>query len=285
MLKTLYANMSDNIDIYLQHCGIQDCEPGHSYGPAVRDYYLIHYISNGEGMFVSDGETYRLKQGQGFLICPEVVSYYEADSENPWSYAWVGFNGIKADHYLQMTGLSRKNPIFTYNTDSYLSDCIVEMVESSGSQSGRDLRFSGLLNLFISKLIENNGYSLPAGGTSTERADYYVNQAIKYMKANYTQNISISGIASSIGLDRSYLGALFKKKLDLSPRKYLLNLRIEKACRLIANENLTIGDISRSVGFNDPLHFSKMFKKTKNVSPMEYRKKIIEERRSGLACY
>lgn len=285
MFKTLFTEMPDSIDLYMYYCGMQHCEPGHSYGPAVRDHYLVHYIFSGEGIFSTEGNTYRLKQGQGFLMCPDIVGYYKADTKNPWVYAWVGFNGMKASHYLQLAGLSRFNPVFTYDTDSYLRDCLTEMVESKGNASSRDLKLTGLLYVFLSRLIESNGDTGFVDGASMNRTDYYVNQALRYMKMNYSQDITISGIASSIGLDRSYLGSLFRKKLGVSPREYLLRLRIDKACVLMGKEGLTIGDISRSVGFSDPLHFSKMFKKIRRVSPSKYRKKLLESRSSGRGCY
>lgn len=284
MFKSLFTKTTESMDLNMYCCGKQECEPGHDFGPAVRDHYLIHYIFEGEGIFSVDGNTYRLGQGQGFLIYPDIVTYYKADMVNPWVYAWVGFKGLKAFHYLKLAGLSRENPIFSYNTDSYLKDCLNEMVESNHTASSQDLKLTGLLYMFISRLVEMNGSNIAADNPVMDRSDYYVNQAIRCMEINYSRNISISEIAASIGLDRSYLGSLFKKKLNVSPQEYLLKLRIEKACQLMVNENLTIGDISRSVGYGDQLHFSKMFKKIKHVSPTEYRKRLLESRASGCGC-
>lgn len=280
MIKSLSAGTSENVDINMYYCGTQNCEPNHDYGPALRDHYLIHYISGGEGVFSADGNTYKLVEGQGFLIYPNVISYYKADGQNPWTYSWVAFNGLKAGHYLKQTGLSRENPVFTYNNDSYLKDCIDEMIECRNIISGRDLRLTGLLYMFLSKLIETNGTGSQDYYT-TERSNHYIDLAVRYIHMNYSRSITISEIASSIGLDRSYLSSLFKKKLNVSPQEYLLNLRIEKSCVLMGNESLTIGNISRSVGYNDPLHFSKIFRKIKNVSPSKYRENLLKNKHRG----
>jgi YesN/AraC family two-component response regulator len=90
---------------------------------------------------------------------------------------------------------------------------------------------------------------------------------------NYSRKMTISELARSIGLDRSYLGSIFKEQLSTSLQNYLKNYRMDKACELMKNETLSIGDISRSVGYDDPLLFSKLFRKCKGVSPREYRRR------------
>jgi YesN/AraC family two-component response regulator len=100
----------------------------------------------------------------------------------------------------------------------------------------------------------------------------YVRKAIDYIKANYYNKISISELAKLIGIDRIYLSSLFKETVQLSPQMYLVQYRINKACDLLDNPLLTISDISHSVGYSDPLLFSKMFKKIKGVSPSHYRR-------------
>jgi YesN/AraC family two-component response regulator len=74
------------------------------------------------------------------------------------------------------------------------------------------------------------------------------------------------------------MGAIFKEYFNTSPQNYLINFRINKACNLMKNPNLSIGEISRSVGYDDPFLFSKMFKKIKGIPPRIYRKNnmIIE---------
>ena len=60
--------------------------------------------------------------------------------------------------------------------------------------------------------------------------------------------------------------------MGISPQKYLINFRLNQACKLMKNTELSIAEISRSVGYQDPLYFSKLFKKEKGLSPSKYRK-------------
>ena len=60
--------------------------PGHSYGPAIRSGYMIHYILKGKGIYKTNGKIYQLSEGDAFLIKPDTLIYYEADHNHPWSY-------------------------------------------------------------------------------------------------------------------------------------------------------------------------------------------------------
>ena len=78
-------------------------------------------------------------------------------------------------------------------------------------------------------------------------------------------------MAKSVGLNKNYFSAFFKENIGMTPQQYIIKFRINKACELMENQGLTIGDISRSVGYEDTLGFSKIFKKEKGMSPKKYR--------------
>lgn len=266
-----HFNKLDHTDLNMYQCGMEDCTPGHSYGPAVRDHYLIHYVIRGKGRFEVGSKSYHLDKGCGFLICPGIITYYQADDVDPWSYVWVGFHGLKAESYLKQANLTQDNPIFRYDRDSYIEECIGEMIEAHKPMRSSELTLMGYLYFFLSKLTEiaeENAFS----GRNENRKEHYVKKAIELIAMNYSRNISISEIAAFVGLDRSYFCSIFKDTMSLSPQEFLIRFRINKACELMKSNMLTIGDISRSVGYTDPLQFSKVFKKLKGLAPREYRR-------------
>lgn len=263
----------EGYDLIVYQCGMEKCKPSHSYGPAVRDHFLIHFISEGQGTFYIDGKSYRLGKNEGFLICPGIVTYYEADIDNPWVYSWVGFKGLKAENYLEMANLNRENPIFKHKEGYTLQFCLENMGKASSLRFGRELRLQGLLGIFLSELIElaerNDIHGL-------NQAEAYIKKAVQFIEANYSRDITIDNISKYVGLNRNYFSSLFKEKIKISPQQYLINYRINKACELMTNEALSISDISRSVGYNDPLGFSKIFKRVKGCSPRDYRDSNIK---------
>ena len=271
MDQFLMIHRLNHTDLNMYQCGTELCEPCHYYGPAVRDHFLVHYIHSGRGRFCIGDSVFNLQKGQGFLIFPDVVTYYEADAEDPWHYSWVGFHGLKAESYLQQAGLTADQPVFTCDSEEFVSSCFTHMIEARALQEGREIRLLGYLYVFLSQLIEQHGKTRVSLQTGT-RKEIYVQKAIEYIEMNYSRKMSISDLSRHIGLDRSYLGSIFKEQLDTSPQDYLINFRMNKACELMKNNVLTIGDISRSIGYDDPLLFSKVFKKHLGVPPREYRK-------------
>ncbi|WP_339321071.1 AraC family transcriptional regulator [Paenibacillus sp. FSL W8-0194] len=256
-------------ELHLTQFGREDCIPGHDFGPAVRNHYLLHYILGGEGIFEAGGKRYRLGKGQGFLIIPDVVTYYQADAVNPWSYCWFGFNGTLAEFLLKQAGLTMASPILHYDRDDMIDQYLQLMIESREFPKSRETRLTGLLYLMLSSLAESGPLTLLSPKES--QAEIYVEKVKDFIELNYAQKITVEDIAQYIGLNRSYLCSLFKQRTKSSIQHYLIRYRIRKACEMMGNAELSIGDISRSVGYNDPLLFSKVFKKVMGVSPKRYR--------------
>jgi hypothetical protein len=73
--------------------GTESCAPGHSFGPAVRDHWLIHYVLEGCGRFSAEGREYTLGKGDGFLICPNRITWYGADWKPPGATPGLAFPG------------------------------------------------------------------------------------------------------------------------------------------------------------------------------------------------
>lgn len=269
MLEKIYINEPTHTDLNMYRCGIEDCKGGHLWGPAVRDHYIIHYILDGQGTFTVGDTTYSLCKNDGFVIFPNTIVHYQADKSNPWSYGWVGFHGLKASGYVKQSGLDLHRPIFKYNQDSFLKDCLLKMIGTKQLSAGKETRLMGLLYEFLSKLIEMNGKD--ELGESNRKEDY-IKRAQEYIAMNYSNRMSIAEVAQYVGLDRSYLYSIFNEQLSVSPQKYLIKYRIDKACELMLTTSLPISGIAHSVGYEDPFLFSKTFKKTKGLSPRDFRK-------------
>ncbi len=98
--------------LYVNCCGLSQTEGLHSFGPALKPHYLVHYILSGKGRFSIGGKEYPLEAGYGFLITPDELAFYQADESDPWTYVWVGFSGTQAAEYVSNIGLSVRQPVF-----------------------------------------------------------------------------------------------------------------------------------------------------------------------------
>ncbi len=267
-VRYLEPNNNEHIDLYLAYCGIEYCCPSHSFGPAIRDQYLLHYIIDGKGTFKANNKTYTLGKKQGFLINPNELTYYEADKDEPWKYIWVSFNGIKAREYLKHMNLDSDKLIFHCDYSDDLKKCVLDMLKIKSISYADELKLQSLLYLFLSILAKDYNKN---GHNNSSFEKIYIKKSVEFIYNNFSHNIKITDIANYVGLNRSYLYTLFKKNLNLSPQQFLFECRINKAFELLKYTNLSINDISNSIGYQNSLTFSKIFKKYTGLSPKQYR--------------
>ena len=100
----------------------------------------------------------------------------------------------------------------------------------------------------------------------------YVAEAKKYIKQNYFTHITVEQVSQHVNLSRGYLRNIFFEKEGMSPKSYIIKLRMKRACNLLAESKLSIGKIAMSVGYDDVFQFIKMFNKYMGCSPTSYRK-------------
>ncbi len=255
-----------SLGLAVYSCGIQKCSAGHAWGPAVRDHYLIHCVTSGKGVFSFGGKDYLLSGGDGFLLTPGVVASYAADSESPWQYCWIGFNGTDAKRLVEQTGLSYENPVFHFSGTA-LPDRLEQICHLSCATHSNEARVEAGLLLFLADLMDAFGSSSAAHHASGYE---YVQKAARFIEYNYSRSIDVEDIAASVGISRSHLYRLFMENISVPPNEYLMRCRMNKAAALLEEGRLSVGEVASSTGFSDQLYFSRVFKKYMGIPPSQY---------------
>ncbi len=254
----LQCNIQDEkyIKLHPLTLGHHDCKSNHTYGPAVRMYWLLHYVVSGKGKYFVNGKEYDVFPGQVFLIRPGEITTYKADKENPWEYIWTGFD---AD--------SDKLNDLPYVMDSPELKAIFEKILSEFDFTSNDQPYAIARIWEIFGVLTNNSFN------KTENS--YITRALNIIKRQYMHDISVQTIANELILDRSYFSNIFKKKTGRSPGQYILDYRMYKAYSLLSCEKYSISVVATSVGYGDLFSFSRSFKKYFGVSPQKF-KEITE---------
>lgn len=99
-----------------------------------------------------------------------------------------------------------------------------------------------------------------------------VRLAKQYIHNHYQEQITLEEVSDYVGLTPAYFSVMFKKETEIGFAKYLINERIEGAKDLLRESTLSVADICRKVGYNDPKHFTRLFEKNVGVKPAVYRK-------------
>ena len=271
LLEFMYLK-HDNTDLYLEHCGIQHCPPGHSFGRMKRLEYHVHFILEGKGTLEYQSQIYYLKRGDIFAIPPGATDYkYYADSNDPWYYAWIAFNGTKARQYMDLSGFSNKHIIrpASIEPETY-TNLIYEILNLQYITLPNELNRLGNLFEIISLLIETNN-SGSKGNRYQYPAQAYVEHALHFIEKRYQNYINVNDIVNYVGVNRSYFSSVFKQQMQMSPLRYLQEFRISKARQLLEGTDLTLQEIACRVGYKDAFILSKVFKKIIKMSPTQYR--------------
>ena len=231
--------------------GYEECEKGHSIGPALRQYYLIHYVVSGRGTFEKDGVTYHLESGDIFIIKPGEVTIYTADSEHPWTYIWLGFSGELATTIDQLP-----SPVQKINGDAFFNT-----LQAQKNNSITNEFLAAQLFLLFSELFRHKKTSV----------NQYARKIKDYIISNYMNDLRVEAIADMVNLDRRYASRLFKQEYGVPISSFIIQYRMEKAKEFL-KDGYTISQTAAMTGYADVFNFSKMFKKTYGKSPQAYKK-------------
>lgn len=120
---------------------------------------------------------------------------------------------------------------------------------------------------FLEKLKEFMDLMARADGKSLSRN---VRKAVAYIMENYQKNITLEDVAEEIGVSAMYAGQIFKKEMGISFKRYLLEVRVEKAKELLRSGNYRIYEVSQMTGYQTTQYFCNVFKKVTGISPSEF---------------
>lgn len=258
------------IDANLAECGIEIGVPNVGYNYTVFQKSVLHIVTQGEGTFSYAGETYHLTAGDIFLLERGMEVEYKPSFSNPWTYYWVGMNGKQILNYLSRCSIVDSHVILGQDTTDIknIIQLICKLSQSIESNNSNDI----LIMQYLYQLVYTLQDKFPKNfSVQVDIVNEDIQHAVDFINTNYQKHITIEDVAKSVNITRSHLYKLFKKNLGCSPKEYLTYIRMYHASQLLIHTSTLISDISRQVGYKDPLLFSKNFTKHFEISASEYR--------------
>ena len=241
--------------------------------PSGSAQFILIYCVEGKGEIRLKETTHAVASDHFFIIPAGMAHAYRSDEKNPWSVYWIHFLGNKSGIYSRFA--CQPIPIERSKT-SRISDR-VDLFSEIFRNLDRGFSIEALeyINLCLPHLLASfthlNQFRLIKESGEKDP----VTQSINFMLEHLNKKLMLEEIAAETGLSASHYSRLFLNRTGHSPIDYFIQLKIQRACRLVDNPGWMIADVAREMGFDDQFYFSRVFRKVMGMSPVEYRKRRV----------
>jgi len=210
--------------------------------------------------------THPVHAGQAIIIPAGMAHRYEADTDDPWTIWWMHVVGHGIDELFATIGATADQPVLGLGDPPRvisLIDTIIHRMERDETRSTL-IAASGAAWHALTLLAADRR------AIGRENVDP-IQATIEHLRANVSTRVSVAELASMAGLSGSHYAALFRRATGYGTLEYQTRLRMGLARELLDTTDRTISSIAQQVGYNDPLYFSRQFRRIHGTSPSEYR--------------
>ena len=191
---------------------------------------------------------------------------YEIEASEDFEYYYISFMGVGVNELLEELGITFFNPVYPDLSEliNFWSESICRITNKNAELITQSVLLHAL------SYIDN---------TDSKEHDKKNNDNVFEAIVNYIDNhyrepdLSLKKLSEIFSYTEKYLSHIFKKKMDVSFKTYINNIRIQYAYHLIENNETSVSKIAYLCGYSDSLYFSKVFKKARGISPSDYIKK------------
>lgn len=224
-----------------------------------RDFHIL-LINSGGGEVLHNGMLYTLDKGNFIIYAPCEAQRYTLKRES--TSLWCHFTGSIIQDVFNSCYI--KSGVYFLSPNDLILESFTNMIQCFHQPSR-----AKFANVYLLELI----YNISDGVTRTIQKDNrnLILPILTYINANYNKQITLDNLAQKSGYSKSRFLHIFSEYTGTTPKKYQNNIRLKISCEMLSATNNSITEIAVSCGFNDPLYFSRLFKKKYNITPTEYR--------------
>lgn len=228
---------------------------------------VLIYCRHGEGWLEIGPSRWRVQGGQAIAILPGIAHAYGANVNAPWTIYWVHMAGEKVAQVARLLGVDRSKPLFDPGHDPSLPPLYEAIIAqlSRGYTPVMLLEASLLLARLVARLLPTQVKEDSSSASSR------VERVLLSLEQNLSAHVCVADLAVQANMSPSHFSALFKRQTGFSVLDYFMRLKMQRAGYLLDSTTSPIKVIAAELGFDDPLYFSRSFRRIHNCSPSEYR--------------
>ncbi len=249
----------------------QTKSPNYVFSGETHSYWELTYVDSGTLETTIGDKTYRLEAFDLILSAPHQFHSQKVLSRQPCTYLTVIF---ELNHTYFPTLM---NKVFHYNYQ--IRDILNEFIRFTNNETFDPDWSNSICATLTSLIAKLDIFDLEHGKKRVNKTPQHRNYEIKmlaeitkYMSENIYSAIMIDDICRQFGISRTTLQNLFHSELNISPKLYINNLRLDVAKTLLRERKFNVSEISSSLGFSSIQYFSKKFRQRFKISPREYAK-------------
>lgn len=257
-----FASFDREPPLKIELAGITYPDPAYRITRSDANIFVIEYVIDGEGYVLFDGEMHHVSADTVYLLTAGERHEYYADSVSPFSKIFLNVSGSLCEQLIMAYGLSGRH-IFHENGVKAAFERILPVIASEMSEEEMQASLQGIFVEIISAL----SLSL----SKTEHSD----EAIRlkdYLDSNPERIVSSAELSKIIFRSSDYCQKLFKREFGITPYAYQLERKMQAARSLLADTQLSVGEIAERLGYSDIHYFSNLFRAKCGCRPLSYRK-------------
>lgn len=268
-------------DFFVHCCGrfrLIHLEKFQTERPYGSDNYQLLYIAEGQARFLIDGKLLHLEKGNCVFYKPgEPQYYYYYLNEHPDIY-WVHFSCKDDNELLTKWGWGEEKVcnVGIHNSYIQLFDSIIMELQLKQPYCEEQLK------LLMQQLLLQMGRNRIREQSTMGSYNKEVEDAIKIFNLSPEEEFTIKQFTKERGLNYYRFIDNFTQYVGISPRQYIINIRMTKAKDLLMNSQFQISEVARLTGYDNPLYFSRLFKKTWGMSPREFKLRNLNYEREDV---
>jgi AraC-like DNA-binding protein len=247
--------------------GYEHCQPNYLIDRTDFPFYSLEFVARGKGTLTVNGRTVRLCPGTVFTYGPGVAHRILADPDDPPVKYFVDFTGRHAQGLLRDHGLNL-GMVVQIASFEFVLRAFDDLI-AAGVGSGRYR--SRICAVLVELMVLRIGEAGTLEAAPHTRAFTTYQSCREFIRKNSLRLRTLDEIAEVCRVDKAYLCRLFRRFDTQSPYQYLLQLKMAEAARRLQADEGLIKEIGRDLGFEDPFHFCRTFKKVYGLPPVAFK--------------
>ena len=240
--------------------------------PHTHNHMEFFYIVGGKGQFLIEDQLYPVDPSKLVIINRNVSHTEIGVKDSPLEYIVLGVEGLEVPagensnaQYVILDQFDERREVYS---------CIKNILrEMEAKAPGYEDICQAYTEILIIRLMRSIELAVPSEAQSAANNRQCV-AAKRYIDLHFKEGLTLEQLAEEVHVNKYYLAHAFKREYGVSPMNYMTSRRIEESKYLLAETDLSTSHISQLLGFSSPSYFSQVFRRTLNMSPMEYRQSV-----------